>query len=92
MMTQTVFSLPVFLLSVFFPEIQESLALASVPVSLHFIKREKKAPQRKSSVVGRWARVFPEHIAYLSRQGIDKEGIQDAFVNVELILFLSSGC
>jgi hypothetical protein len=43
MMTQTVVSLPVFLLSVFFPEIQESLALASVvPVSLHFIKTEKK--------------------------------------------------
>ncbi len=82
-----------FLLSVFFPEIQENLALASVvPVSLHFSKREKKAPQRKSSVVGRWARVFPEHIAYLSRQGIDKEGIQNAFVIVELILFLSSGC
>jgi hypothetical protein len=78
---------------VFFPEIQESLALASVvPVSLHFIKREKKASQRKNSVVGRWARVFPEHIAYLSLQGIDKEGIQDAFLIVELILFLSSGC
>jgi hypothetical protein len=59
-MTQAFFSPYV---SSFFPEIQEILALASVaPVSLHFIKREKKAPQRKSSVVGRWARVFPEHI------------------------------
>jgi hypothetical protein len=59
---------------------------------LYISSREKKnLPREKALLWVGGPRDFPERIAYLSRQGIDKEWIQDAFVIVELILFLSSG-